>query len=127
MLSVCVHTLTHWLALSFTFVSSLVLSKAPLFHPELPVAPKASLRHRLSNMPVGGKGPAVLACLWTETVVTLTCIVLRWYTRHYIKGKVGADDYLLWITWVRICYHVAPRLDAWTLRGQTSLLETSQD
>ncbi|KAI3391087.1 hypothetical protein diail_7965 [Diaporthe ilicicola] len=51
-------------------------------------------------MPLGGKGPSVLACLWTQTAVTLTCISLRWYTRRYIKGKIGADDYLLWVTWI---------------------------
>ncbi|KAG6365590.1 hypothetical protein INS49_007201 [Diaporthe citri] len=51
-------------------------------------------------MPLGGKGPSVLACLWAQTAVTLTCIVLRWYTRRFIKGKVGADDYVLWVTWI---------------------------
>lgn len=70
-------------------------------------------------MPLGGKGPSVLACLWAQTAVTLTCITLRWYTRHYIKGKVGADDYVLWLTWVRICYHVAGHVDRWTLPRQT--------
>lgn len=112
MLSVCVQALTHWLPLSLTFASSLILSEATLFPSELPLAPKASLHHRLSNMPLGGKGPSVLACLWAQTAVTLTCIVLRWYTRRYIKGKVGADDYVLWVTWVRIYYHVARRLGA---------------
>lgn len=57
-------------------------------------------------MPLGGKGPAVLACLWTQAGVTLTCIALRWYTRHFIKGKVGADDYMLWVTWVCKCDYV---------------------
>lgn len=76
------------------------------------IGSKASLRHRLSNMPLGGKGPSVLACLWAQTAVTLTCIVLRWYTRRYIKGKVGADDYVLWVTWVRIYYRVGRRLGA---------------
>lgn len=83
---------------------------------DLTLGPKASRRHRLYNMPLGGKGPSVLVCLWTQTVVTLTCIALRWYTRRYIKGKVGADDYVLWLTWVSICDHVVRRVEGATLR-----------
>lgn len=124
---VYVLALTHWLALSLTFVSSLVLSKTTLSPCDLPLGPKASRHHRLYNMPLGGKGPSVLACLWTQTVVTLTCIVLRWYTRRYIKGKVGADDYVLWLTWVSICDHVARRVDGVTLRRHTSLLDFYRD
>ncbi|KAI1080756.1 hypothetical protein F5B20DRAFT_589130 [Whalleya microplaca] len=51
-------------------------------------------------MPLGGKGPTTIAVLCTETVIAATFIAFRTYTRKVIKGGVGADDYLLVVTWV---------------------------
>lgn len=48
------------------------------------------------------KGPQTLAVLWTETVLALVVISLRYYTRRNIGGQVGWDDWLLFVTWVRV-------------------------
>lgn len=52
-------------------------------------------------MPLGGKGPLTIAILMVEVVLAGTFIAMRLYTRKFLKGGVGADDYLLMITWVR--------------------------
>ncbi|KAL1626314.1 hypothetical protein SLS56_006982 [Neofusicoccum ribis] len=46
------------------------------------------------------KGPQTLAVLWTETVLALVVISLRYYTRRNIGGQVGWDDWLLFVTWI---------------------------
>ncbi|KAI6085228.1 hypothetical protein F4821DRAFT_241433 [Hypoxylon rubiginosum] len=50
-------------------------------------------------MPLGGKGPLTIAILMVEVVLAGTFIAMRLYTRKFLKGGVGADDYLLMITW----------------------------
>ncbi|KAI1767874.1 hypothetical protein GGR53DRAFT_525483 [Hypoxylon sp. FL1150] len=51
-------------------------------------------------MPLGGKGPLTIAILMVEVVLAGGFIAMRLYTRKFLKGGVGADDYLLMITWV---------------------------
>ncbi|KAI0007130.1 hypothetical protein F4779DRAFT_643457 [Xylariaceae sp. FL0662B] len=51
-------------------------------------------------MPLGGKGPTTIAVLCAEMVLAAVFISLRTFTRKVIKGGVGADDYLLIVTWV---------------------------
>lgn len=50
-------------------------------------------------MPFGGKGPVVVGVLWAENFLSAIFIGLRFYTRTYVKGKVGWDDYALITTW----------------------------
>ncbi|CAG9957028.1 unnamed protein product [Clonostachys rosea f. rosea IK726] len=49
---------------------------------------------------IGGRGGTVLAVIWGENFLTLILIGLRFYTRHFIRGKVGWDDYWLIVTWL---------------------------
>ncbi|KAF4301656.1 hypothetical protein GTA08_BOTSDO09042 [Botryosphaeria dothidea] len=45
------------------------------------------------------KGPQLMAVLWLETILALTVISLRYWTRSKIGGQVGWDDWLLVATW----------------------------
>ncbi|ROV99459.1 hypothetical protein VMCG_06365 [Cytospora schulzeri] len=49
-------------------------------------------------MALGGKGPIVVVVLFVEAFVSALFIGLRWFTRRFIRGDVGADDYVLWAT-----------------------------
>ncbi|KAI1774371.1 hypothetical protein F4818DRAFT_80454 [Hypoxylon cercidicola] len=51
-------------------------------------------------MPLGGKGPLTIVILAVEVVLAGAIIAMRLYTRKFLKGGVGTDDYLLMITWV---------------------------
>ncbi|CAH0022450.1 unnamed protein product, partial [Clonostachys rhizophaga] len=51
---------------------------------------------------IGGRGGTVLAVIWGENFLTLILIGLRFYTRHFIRGKVGWDDYWLIVTWLLV-------------------------
>lgn len=53
---------------------------------------------------IGGRGGTVLAVIWGENFLTLILIGLRFYTRHFIRGKVGWDDYWLIVTWVGLSH-----------------------
>lgn len=55
-----------------------------------------------SEFSLGGSGGLVTAVLFAELGLALVIILLRGYTRHFIKGGLAADDYALWVTWV--CY-----------------------
>ncbi|RAL67100.1 hypothetical protein DID88_007880 [Monilinia fructigena] len=46
-------------------------------------------------MAIGGKGPAILAIMWLETVIALIAISLRFYTRKFVTRNEGLDDYLI--------------------------------
>ncbi|ESZ95637.1 hypothetical protein SBOR_3985 [Sclerotinia borealis F-4128] len=50
-------------------------------------------------MTIAGKGPTIVAVMWTETAIALVTISLRIYTRKFITRNVGLDDYLIIITW----------------------------
>lgn len=45
-----------------------------------------------------------MAVLWLETILALTVISLRYWTRSKIGGQVGWDDWLLVATWVCLCF-----------------------
>lgn len=51
-------------------------------------------------MALGGKGPVVVVVLFAEVFLSGLFIGLRWFTRRFIRGDVGPDDYVLWATWV---------------------------
>lgn len=51
-------------------------------------------------MALGGKGITVVAVLFVEAFVSGLCIGLRWFTRKFVRGDVGADDFVLLATWV---------------------------
>ncbi|KAI4864892.1 hypothetical protein F4820DRAFT_313481 [Hypoxylon rubiginosum] len=51
-------------------------------------------------MPLGGKGPLTITVLTVEVALAGAVISMRLYTRKFLKGGVGIDDYLLMITWV---------------------------
>lgn len=53
-------------------------------------------------MVLGEKGKQLLVVLWVETLLAFTVISLRWYTRTFVGGRVGPDDYILMVSWVRI-------------------------
>lgn len=42
-----------------------------------------------------------MAVLWAEVTIAFSIILLRYYTRTFIGGAVGPDDYLLIASWVR--------------------------
>jgi hypothetical protein len=50
---------------------------------------------------LGEKGKQLLVVLWVETILAFTVIALRWYTRTFVGGRIGPDDYILMISWVR--------------------------
>lgn len=50
----------------------------------------------------GGKGPMIIAVLWTETAIATLFVVARCYTRRVILRSLGLDDALLIITLVSI-------------------------
>jgi len=47
------------------------------------------------------KGTEIMAVIWVETVVCLGAVSLRWYTRKFVSGRVGPDDYILMASCVR--------------------------
>ncbi|TGO46445.1 hypothetical protein BCON_0325g00130 [Botryotinia convoluta] len=50
-------------------------------------------------MAIAGKGPTIVAVMWTETVIALIAISLRLYTKGFITRNVGFDDYLIIVSW----------------------------
>ncbi|TVY43173.1 hypothetical protein LOCC1_G003191 [Lachnellula occidentalis] len=52
---------------------------------------------------IGYKGQQLLAVLWVETSIAGGIIGLRWYTRTFVGGRVGPDDFILITTWVLMC------------------------
>ena len=52
-------------------------------------------------MVIAGKGPVVVGVLWGQNVLSAIFIGLRFYTRKFVKGTLGWDDYTLMATWVR--------------------------
>ncbi|KAF7924013.1 hypothetical protein BELL_0915g00030 [Botrytis elliptica] len=50
-------------------------------------------------MTIAGKGPTIVAVMWTETVIALIAIGLRLYTKGFITRNVGFDDYLIIVSW----------------------------
>lgn len=51
-------------------------------------------------MALRGEGPTLVGVLWFEVVLNLAVIILRLYTRTVLRASVGADDYLIIVTWV---------------------------
>ncbi|KAG4033231.1 hypothetical protein MFRU_005g02440 [Monilinia fructicola] len=51
------------------------------------------------TVPLTTKGQQLLGVLWMEVVLSLLFISLRLYTRKFIGGAPGIDDYLLIISW----------------------------
>ncbi|XXG99656.1 hypothetical protein Hte_005997 [Hypoxylon texense] len=51
-------------------------------------------------MPLGGKGPLTIVVVTVEVALAGAVISMRLYTRKFLKGGIGTDDYLLMITWV---------------------------
>ncbi|TGO16648.1 hypothetical protein BTUL_0025g00020 [Botrytis tulipae] len=58
-------------------------------------------------MTIAGKGPTIVAVMWTETVVALIAIGLRLYTKAFIKRNVGYDDYLIIVSWFMLMPYTA--------------------
>jgi len=56
----------------------------------------------MGNNAIGYKGRQLLTVLWVETGIAFAIISLRYYTRRFVGGRVGPDDYILMVTWVRI-------------------------
>lgn len=54
---------------------------------------------------IGGKGGMVVGVIWAENALSLGLILLRMYTRRFVKGRLGWDDLCLVITWVRQQYY----------------------
>lgn len=52
-------------------------------------------------MALGGKRPLVVVVLFVEVFLSGLFIGLRWFTRKFVRGDIGADDYILVATWVR--------------------------
>ena len=50
---------------------------------------------------IGGKGVTITVTLWVCTMICLPFILLRLYTRRYLRGGLGSDDYCLIVDWVR--------------------------
>ncbi|KAF7924955.1 uncharacterized protein EAE98_007043 [Botrytis deweyae] len=50
-------------------------------------------------MTIAGKGPTIVAVMWTETVIALIAIGLRLYTKGFITRNVGFDNYLIIVSW----------------------------
>ncbi|TVY55497.1 Satratoxin biosynthesis SC1 cluster protein 4 [Lachnellula cervina] len=57
----------------------------------------------MGNNQIGYKGQQLLAVMWVETSLAGGIIALRWYTRTYVGGRVGPDDFLLMAAWVLMC------------------------
>ncbi|TVY26086.1 hypothetical protein LHYA1_G004285 [Lachnellula hyalina] len=57
----------------------------------------------MGNSKIGYKGQQLLAVLWVETIVACAIISLRWYTRTFVGGRVGPDDFILMAAWVLMC------------------------
>ncbi|ESZ91940.1 hypothetical protein SBOR_7685 [Sclerotinia borealis F-4128] len=52
------------------------------------------------TVPLTPKGQQLLGVLWMEVALSFLFISLRFYTRKYVGGAVGMDDYLLILSWV---------------------------
>ncbi|CAM1504640.1 Fc.00g022310.m01.CDS01 [Cosmosporella sp. VM-42] len=55
----------------------------------------------------GGRGPAVIGVLWTQSVVASIIVLLRVYTRKVILRSVGWDDLFLLITIILLTVYAA--------------------
>jgi hypothetical protein len=44
---------------------------------------------------VGGKGPQLIGVLWFQMALSYFLVGLRLYTRAFIKGAIGVDDWCL--------------------------------
>ncbi|KAF7891936.1 hypothetical protein EAF00_008238 [Botryotinia globosa] len=58
-------------------------------------------------MTIAGKGPTIVAVMWTETVIALIAIGLRLYTKGFITRNVGFDDYLIIVSWFMLMPYTA--------------------
>ncbi|KAF5870620.1 uncharacterized protein Bfra_010009 [Botrytis fragariae] len=58
-------------------------------------------------MAIAGKGPTIVAVMWTETVIALIAIGLRLYTKEFITRNVGFDDYLIIVSWFMLMPYTA--------------------
>ncbi|TVY88101.1 hypothetical protein LAWI1_G005889 [Lachnellula willkommii] len=54
----------------------------------------------MGNIQIGYKGQQLLAVMWVETSLAGGIIGLRWYTRSFVGGRVGPDDFILMASWV---------------------------
>ncbi|TVY16995.1 hypothetical protein LARI1_G003330 [Lachnellula arida] len=54
----------------------------------------------MGNIHIGYKGQQLLAVMWVETSLAGGIIGLRWYTRSFVGGRVGPDDFILMASWV---------------------------
>lgn len=51
-------------------------------------------------MPLGGKGPATIAVLCVQAVISGICVGGRYFTRRILKNNPGSDDLVLLASWV---------------------------
>ncbi|RYP56290.1 hypothetical protein DL771_012077 [Monosporascus sp. 5C6A] len=49
---------------------------------------------------IRSRGTFLLAMLWGENALSGIIIAIRLYTRHFVKGPLGTDDYTLAFTWL---------------------------
>ena len=63
---------------------------------------------------VGGKGPQLIGVLWFQMALSYFLIGLRLYTRAFIKGAIGVDDWCLIATAVSTSFR-APKYIQLTL------------
>lgn len=61
-------------------------------------------------MALDGKGTTVVVVLFVEAFASGLFIGLRWFTRRFVRGDVGADDYVLWATWVSATQAIVGRV-----------------
>jgi len=63
--------------------------------------PKGNILNTASlTMPIAGKGPMLVAVLWSQNFLSAIFIGLRLYTRTCVITRFGWDDYALIATWV---------------------------
>ncbi|KAH9206630.1 hypothetical protein DL95DRAFT_486690, partial [Leptodontidium sp. 2 PMI_412] len=73
------------------------------------------------TMPLGGKGPVLVAVLWAENFISAIFIGLRLYTRTRIISRIGWDDYAVIATWLLVLgYAVTCTFSAAAGMGQHS-------
>ncbi|KAM3086981.1 hypothetical protein ACMFMG_001091 [Clarireedia jacksonii] len=51
------------------------------------------------TLPLTDKGRQLLGVLWMEVCLSIMFIGLRWYTRKFVGGAVGLDDWILLLSW----------------------------
>jgi len=61
---------------------------------------------------VGGKGPQLIGVLWFQMALSYFLIGLRLYTRAFIKGAIGVDDWCLIATAVSTYLISSPKVHA---------------